>query len=185
MALLVVFWYLLKSRLNFLFLAIFIIFLLVTVFNEDFAFIELHENKIILKRLFRKSRKYDKEELTLRCAIREVSVRNGVRLEACLMVGELKEKHFYSDTGQIIYEDYFLVVVDSDKKRNIITQYFNREIELPEKVEWDKFKEYFNKKEKNLIGKKRTNKELQRMDDFYNVIEKYNNSLVKEKEAEV
>ena len=177
MTLLIIFWYLLKSRLNFLFLASFIIFLLVTVFDGDFAFIELCENDIILKRLFHKTRKYNKEELVFRCAVKKVDLRYGSRLDPCLMIGKLKESHFYFDISQMIYEDYFLIVVDSDKKRDIITRYFNQKIELPDKEQWNKYKEDFTEKVKNSIGIRRTNLELQKMDEFYELIEQYNKSI--------
>ena len=154
--------------------------IIVRLFNQCFAVIELEQNEIILKRLFHKAQKYNKKELSVRCAIRDGG---HMRLCSCLMIGELKEKHFYFETFQRrIYKSYFLITLDNDKKRDILLNYFNSTIELPNKEIWESAKNYYKNRCKYYVQNP-VRRQLKKIQQFYDFIEKYNNSLTKENDT--
>ena len=151
------------------------IFAIVRLSSQKFAVIELKNNEIILKRLFHKPQKYNKKELGVRCAM--LNWGSGLQLYPCFMIGEFKEKHFYFDTGKRIYKDYFLIVVDSDNKREIVLDYFNCLVELPNEEMWEDAKNYYKKTYKHLLQKP-VRLKLNKIQQFYDLIEKYNNTLM-------
>ena len=117
------------------------------------ARIEILEDKIILKTFFAEKKIYYKKDLKISYAIQKHRGR-GAYTSSCLVIGFWISNTICYTKKRLVYNDYFLVLLDY-KKLMAILAWYNQEIRLPARQELNNFK----------------SKEIRK---FYEMIEQYN-----------
>ena len=147
------------------------------IWNEEGACrVELTDNNLYVKMLLRKTKVYSKEELRIRYAVKLRSIRSHTTIHPCLVVGRsISDVCIFTKTYKHIYgnrygNSYCLIGLIDEKRFSLITDWWQKEIELPSRQEWDDDCQ-------NDFYPKYKQEEVKKIQEFYTMIEKYNQSI--------
>lgn len=172
----------LESRLSFygVYIPSCIIGLLLMSLDENFgSFIILEKDTIYVKKFFRRFQEYSKQHLSIKYGVKKIETRSGLHFVPCLMIGETTTNLFYfakETTGsrKLIYENYYFLMILNKKRLSTLANWWQKEIELPNKEEWKEFCAEWKKV--HMHGVKEVEKFYEMIEDYNNPIKAVNNS---------
>ena len=146
-------------------LSIIISWLIVVVSgSENIAFLKVFEDKLVLHYVFSKRTiEYYKENIIMRYAIHDRITRRYPYRYPCFVIGIWMGSTFRYTKNKLIYDNYFLLLLDR-KKLNAILSWYDDEIQLPEEEEI------------NALRNKKVKK-------FYEIIKLHNERISKQQKA--
>ena len=126
------------------------------------SFIQIFDNKLVLQTFLKEKKEYYKDKIVIHYAIQEHRGR-GAYTCPCFVIGIWMGSTFRYTKNKFIYDNYFLLLLDS-KKLNIILSWYDDEIQLPEEEEI------------NALRDKKVKK-------FYEIIKLHNERISKQQKA--
>ncbi len=150
-------------------IVLYCLFLLSTAFVENWTwYIELDKNTLTIKAPFRTIRKYDKQELSLRFLAKNHWFRGVSNLEPCLAIGNFLPNTFCIERKGFkqVYDDYFLVILNSKHKLNTILEWFATKVELPDRESFQSWYERWATKYRVAL--------FTEIQEYYDLIQQYN-----------
>ena len=153
----------------FLSVVIFGVLFAIMCFIEDYSYyIKLDKDVFTVRSPLKKICSYRKEEIAIHYAIKMYRFRGIPQLEPCLVIGTFPPNEFLFEEKprKDVYENYFLIALDGKKKFNKVCAYFNQQIVLPKKEDWEEFKAQWKKRS--------VRSSPWRVQKYYDLIEQYN-----------